>query len=67
MFTNIFTSYLLDLDWMEAGPMVYRKRNSDIEIFFDTSNQIEVSKGDAGIGSFYLKDLNDLINVLDSI
>jgi hypothetical protein len=66
MFKNIFASYLLDHGWTEYSPMSYKKLNSDLEIFFDTSNQIEMSKGKINVGSFYLEDLSDLIRVLNN-
>lgn len=49
------------------NPMTFQKAGTNIEIFFDNSNQIEVYKGKISIGSYYLQKIEDLIKLLQEI
>lgn len=65
---NIFTEYLERNGWEEVSPCSYKNQNFGSEIFFDTSNQIEIYASDQRrVGSYYLKDVEDLIEIVKNI
>ncbi len=65
---NAYTEYLISKGWFEAESMSFRKIGSDIEIFFDTSSQIEIyNKENRRIGTHYLESLDDLIKIVDEL
>ena len=68
MFQNIFTIYLLERNWVQSAPMTFvNSNNPELEIFFDTSSQIEIYYQGKRIGDYYLLELNDLENALRSL
>jgi hypothetical protein len=67
VFKNIFTDYLTENGWVRVGPMSFRKAEGDIEIFFDTSHQIEIYNCAGRMKALYLNRLEDLIAVLGAI
>ena len=64
---NIFTDYLINNGWLEVAPMSYKNGKDDLEIFFDTSNQIEIYNSTGRIKDAYLQNLEDLIAALRTI
>ena len=64
---NVFTDYLINDGWLEVAPMSYKKGNDDLEIFFDSSNKIEIYNSTGRIKDVYLHDLEDLIIALGTI
>lgn len=68
MFSNIFTIYLLENNWFQSGTMTFiNSNNPELEIFFDTSSQIEIYSQGKRIGDYYLVELNDLKNALRAL
>ncbi len=68
MFQNIFTDHLTTTNWVRTSPMGFHYiHDMVLEIFFDTSNQIEVYRKDERIGTHYISVLKDLEDVLKII
>jgi len=65
---NLFTEYLIKNGWKEINAMTFQKEESKIvEIFFSSSNQIEVYVDSKLIIEKYLLNLEDLKEVLNEI
>lgn len=65
---NSFTEYLIKNGWKEINAMTFQKEQSQIvEIFFSSSNQIEVYIDSKLIIEKYLLNLEDLKEVLNEI
>lgn len=65
---NLFTEYLIKNGWKEINAMTFQKEQSQIvEIFFSSSNQIEVYVDSKLIIEKYLLNLEDLKEVLNEI
>ena len=59
---NIYTEYLLNNGWIQSNQMRYNlQRNPSFELFFDTSNQIELYIKNERKNEKYLQSLDDLI------
>jgi hypothetical protein len=59
---NTFTEYLVNNGWDNVSPMCYKRLDSiEFELFFDSSNQIELYKGNERKDAKYLLNENDLI------
>lgn len=58
---NIFTKYLLENGWVKDGQVSYLfQKDKSIELFFDTSNQIELYKNDKRVCGVYVVDIQGL-------
>lgn len=65
---NSFTEYLKENGWKEINSMTFQKEKlQKIEIFFSSSNQIEVYVDSKLKIEKYLLNLEDLKEVLDNI
>jgi len=65
---NLFIEYLIKNGWKEINAMTFQKEQSQIvEIFFSSSNQIEVYVDSKLIIEKYLLNLEDLKEVLNEI
>ena len=64
MLENIFTRHLEKEGWIRFEPMTFKNNGSEVEIVFDTSNQIEIYAKGIRSKSVYLHDLEDLIREL---
>ncbi|MDF2832135.1 hypothetical protein [Chryseobacterium indoltheticum] len=65
---NLFIEYLIKNGWKEINAMTFQKEESQIvEIFFSSSNQIEVYVDSKLIIEKYLLNLEDLKEVLNEI
>lgn len=65
---NLFIEYLIKNGWKEINAMTFQKEESKIvEIFFSSSNQIEVYVDSKLIIEKYLLNLEDLKEVLNEI
>lgn len=68
MKNNIYVKYLLEHLWIEKNQILFfHPKNSIIEFFFDTSNQVEIYNNHNRVYSKYLNNLDDLISILESI
>jgi len=58
---NIFTDYLLKNGWIKDNHMSYvLEKDNSLNLFFDTSNQIELYKSGKRISCKYLSDIDSL-------
>lgn len=65
---NAFTEYLIKNDWKEINAMTFQQQESQkAEIFFSSSNQIEVYVDSKLKFEKYLSNLEDLKEMLDNI
>jgi len=66
---NSFTEYLITNGWKEINIMTFQKKEKSqtAEIFFSSSNQIEVYIDSKFKFEKYLLNLEDLKEVLDNI
>ncbi|AZB31168.1 hypothetical protein [Chryseobacterium balustinum] len=65
---NSFTEYLIKNGWKEINAMTFQQEESQkAEIFFSSSNQIEVYIDSKLIIEKYLLNLEDLKEVLNEI
>ena len=65
---NSFTEYLIKNGWKEINAMTFQQEESQkVEIFFSSSNQIEVYIDSKLIIEKYLLNLEDLKEVLNEI
>lgn len=62
---NSFTEYLIKNGWLEVSCLTYQfQENKSVELFFDTSNQIELYINKKRISGKYLKSIEDLVSFL---
>ena len=65
---NLFTEYLIENGWKEISNMNFQQEKSqNVEIFFASSNQIEVYIDTKLKTEKYLSNLEDLKEVLSKI
>ena len=63
---NKFTKYLIENEWYEKSPLTYvHRKHFDYEIYFDTSNQVELYHQDKRKDQIYLSHESELIEFLN--
>ncbi|MEZ4933808.1 MAG: hypothetical protein R2788_17015 [Saprospiraceae bacterium] len=61
MSDNIFVKYLLKNGWKQLNLMSYENRaKNDYELFFDTSNQVELYFKGKIVNKRYIAEIGDL-------
>lgn len=59
---KLFTEYLIKNGWIEINFMTYQfQKDCSIELFFDTSNQIELTINNIRKSDKYIATLEDLL------
>ncbi|MBC9914061.1 hypothetical protein [Chitinophaga varians] len=59
---------LIENNWIEVEPMSFRHNiDKELEILFDTSDQIEIYKKGKRIGGFYIKDSDYLLQIIHGL
>jgi hypothetical protein len=62
---NSFTEYLIKNGWIEVSFLTYQfQENKSVELFFDTSNQVELYINKKRISRKYLRSIEDLVSLL---
>lgn len=62
---NAFTEYLIKNGWIEISFSTYQfQENKSVELFFDTSNQVELYINEKRISGKYLRSVEDLVSFL---
>lgn len=62
---NSFTEYLIKNGWIEVSFLTYQfQENKSVELFFNTSNQVELHINKKRISGKYLKSIEDLVSFL---
>lgn len=63
-----FTQYLRSKNWHEKTPLSFWcDAYKDVEIFFDTSNQIEIYQANKLVCTHYLASFEVLIDLLEKL
>lgn len=62
---NSFTEYLIKNGWLEVSCLTYQfQENKSVELFFDTSNQVELYINKKRTSEKHLKSIEDLVSFL---
>ena len=62
---NSFTEYLIKNGWIEISFLTYQfQENKSVELFFDTSNQVELYINKKRISGKYIERIEDLVSFL---
>lgn len=62
---NSFTEYLIKNGWIEVSFLTYQfQENKSVELFFNTSNQVELHINKKRTSEKHLKSIEDLVSFL---
>lgn len=62
---NSFTEYLIKNGWIEVSFLTYQfQENKSVELFFDTSNRVELYINKKRISGKYIERIEDLVSFL---